>query len=160
MDGWTCGELPGQGIVNEAAVNPRNGYVTEYYREKVFLQPPGPMPAKFVEHTDEGAQFITAGIEPGDTLIVAGEKYTVELYRPSRSYTDTYENKAWTPHPADYHDPVDWYYDCKAESEEPSPREPYKAPRKGRRGWNQPRPHQHRHLHRPRMNYKRRRRHG
>lgn len=158
MEGWTSYELPGQGLVNEAAVNPRNGYVTEYYREKVFLRGQQPFPPR------KEADFVAEGVQDGDIVVecTTGITYTVDMHPSSHAYRDAYENKAWTPYPAEYYDwsSPDWYYECKAEAEEPAPREPYVKARKGRRGWNQPRPHQHRHQHHPRMNYKRRRRHG
>jgi hypothetical protein len=73
------------------------------------------------------------------------------------TYEDYYQLKIVGPVP-DFLD-IDWYYTAKCE-EAPCGREPFEPPRKGRRGWNQPTPHHHLRQHRPRMNYKRRSRHG
>lgn len=132
------------GAADTAAVHPRNGRVTEYYLEKVWLWTPPPPP------TPPKLRVV------GDSEIYIEENPTP---RVEGSYDDIYGEKVWHKHNVDYQTywmGVDW---CK-EDAEPHVREPYDAPRKGRRGWNQPKPHYHMAARRPRMNYRRRRRHG
>ena len=136
-------ELPGVGVVNQAAINPRNGRVGEYYREKVWLwtPPPPPQPPK-LEVVNETSTIVSTSAIP----------------RVEGSYEEIYGEKVWHKYPVDYQMywmGVDWA--CKDEIEF-QPREVYDPPRKGRRGWNQPRPHQrNRRTHRQPMMYHRRR---
>ena len=83
-------------------------------------------------------------------LTVTDEVEDVWLTNGHR-FEDHYAEKVEGPIPE-----WDWYYECKAE-EEPCEPEPFVKARKGRRGWNQRRPHQTQRNHRQRMHHRQRR---